>query len=95
MAELATVSFSIAGLMNNAAAEELHPVAAASSSVHLLPVKYHTAHVPASAISPAATGRTAISRKSCSAEMFWFIAVTISAAPPPGTEVANVATAMK
>lgn len=64
MAELVRMSFSSAGLMNAAAAEALHPVAAASYSEHLFPVKYHTTQVTASASSPAATGRVAISRKS-------------------------------
>lgn len=63
MAELVTMSFSIAGLMNAAMADALHPVAVEISSVHPFPVKYHTTHVIASAVN-AATGRVAISRKS-------------------------------
>ena len=81
MAELVKMSFSIAGLMNAAAVEALHPVMAASSSVHLFPVKYHTAQVTASAAKPAATGRVAISRKSWNADMSWFIVTSFAAAP--------------
>ena len=83
------MSFSIAGLMNAATTEALHPVVAASSSVHLFPVKYHTAQVTASAASPAATGRLAISRKSWNADMFSFVVQPIIAGPAPARKVAS------
>lgn len=73
MAELVNRSFSSGGVMNVAMDDVLHPVMVASSSVHRVPVKYHTSHVSANATSAAATGRVAISRKSCSADMFSFI----------------------
>lgn len=73
MAELVKMSLSNAGLMNAARDDALHPVVAAISSVHRVPVKYYTSHVSANAASAAATGRVAISRKSCSADMFSFI----------------------
>ena len=79
MAELVRTSFSSAGLMEAAAAESLHPVAEASSSEHLFPVKYHTTQVTANAANPAATGRVAISRKSWKADMFWFAAMPSAA----------------
>lgn len=67
--------------MNAAAAEALHPVAAASSSEQLFPVKYHTTQVTASAASPAATGKVAISRKSWNADMFWSIVTSLAVTP--------------
>ena len=73
----------------------LHPVAAASSSEHLSPVKYHTTQVTARAASPAATGRVAISRKSWNADMFWFIVQPIIAASSPTRKVASTALRME
>lgn len=94
MAELVTMSFSIAGLMNVATAEALHPVIAASSSVHLFPVKYHIVQVTTSAANAAATGKAAISRKSWNAEMFWFIIRSFAAALA-GRKVANTLATME
>ena len=59
--------------MNVAMDDGLHPESAANSSVHRFPVKYHTSHVSANATSAATAGIVAISRKSCSADVFSFI----------------------
>ena len=75
------MSLSSSGLINEATAEALHPVAAASCSVHWLPVNYHIVQVTTSAAKPATTGMVAISRKSWNAEMFWFNIMYSAAAP--------------
>ena len=94
MAELVTMSFSIAGLMNVATADVLHPVAAVITYEHLSPVKYHTAQVSANAASAAVTGSIAISRMSCSADMFSFI-VRLSGSRPVHLKVAEAVSNME